>query len=63
MIDSRHQAPTPSGAGVEILFRQPVPTPDGCRLAAMVFKPRGQAAPLPVIVQMAADHAVVTTKG
>ena len=42
----------PPGAGVDVLFRQPVPTPDGCRLAAMVFKPRGQAAPLPVIVEM-----------
>lgn len=52
MIDSRHQAPTPPGANVDILFRQPVPTPDGCRLAAMVFRPRGQAAPLPVIVEM-----------
>ena len=52
MIDSRHQASTPRGANVDVLFRQPVPTPDGCRLAAMVFRPRGQAAPLPVIVEM-----------
>lgn len=52
MIDSRHHPPAPPGAGVDILFRQPVPTPDGCRLAAMVFRPRGQAGPLPVIVEM-----------
>jgi hypothetical protein len=52
MIDSRHHPPAPLGANVDILFRQPVPTPDGIRLAAMVFKPRGQTAPLPVIVEM-----------
>ena len=52
MIDSRNPPPHLPGANVDILFRQPVPTPDGCRLAAMVFKPRGQAAPLPVILEM-----------
>jgi putative CocE/NonD family hydrolase len=52
MIDSRNHPPPASGAAVDILFRQPVPAPGGVLLAAMVFKPRGQVQPLPVIVEM-----------
>ena len=50
MIDSRNTPPAPPGANVDILFRQPVPAPGGTQLAAMVFRPRGQTVPLPVIV-------------
>ena len=52
MIDSRNTPPAPPGANVDILFRQPVPAPGGTQLAAMVFRPRGQTVPLPVIVEM-----------
>jgi predicted acyl esterase len=52
LIDSRHIPPCPPGRQVDILFRQPVLAPGGVHLAAMVFKPRGQAEPLPAIVEM-----------
>jgi putative CocE/NonD family hydrolase len=52
LIDSRNNPPPRAGAGVDILFRQAIPAPGGVHLAAMVFKPRGQAGPLPVIVEM-----------
>jgi uncharacterized protein len=52
MIDSRNTPPHPAGRNIDILFRQPVSAPGGVHLAAMVFKPRRQAEPLPVIVEM-----------
>lgn len=52
MIDSRNTPPNPPGRQVDILFRQPVPAAGGIHLVAMVFKPRGQVDPLPVIVEM-----------
>lgn len=52
MIDSLNYPAVPPGRNVDILVRQHILVPGGVHLAAMVFKPRGQTEPLPVIVEM-----------